>query len=185
MALRALSRAPLAAALTLAVAACGPSSGGGAHSPTGASGGGGGGSGGKTCVADRGCPATAPIPPCEGRLAARPAAEILAQGPAAAPEEVIVAGVLQRGGIACTEKECLEGLCCNRCDGQVRLYAETGPGTADLSKGLDPVARDPDRFACHGDDTGTCCGIADDGELVVVRGTLTGLQIRDARVCVP
>jgi hypothetical protein len=129
------------------------------------------------CQANRQCAAVPVIARCSDASATRDFSEAYRDRHALVGQRVSIRGRLSAVG-GCTEMGCLDGSCCNRCDGAVVLVADQG-----VSRGSSVIYfSDPDArggpFSCTGDDSAMCCAFAADGREVAATGTLTVEQGR-------
>lgn len=145
---------------------------------------------GARCLAEKGCPETPrEIPPCKGRMAARPLKEIADRAASLAGRPVVVGALLRTGTAGCTRMGCAPGTCCNRCS----AFLVLADPNADAARATGATIRlddasDPARFACSGDESAVCCPYRP-GVSVVARGTLavegSRLALRDVELCAP
>lgn len=129
------------------------------------------------CLAQRGgCPPGRALPACDGAAAsdALTLSELMSQAERSKGETVAVGSRLWRGQVICTALLCAgEHDCCNRCGAGLRLSDaqledDLAPGVVRLDTGTGSLGE----LGCAGDRSLVCCGIADLGAWVVVRGTL-------------
>ncbi|MFO0559101.1 MAG: hypothetical protein U0269_13890 [Polyangiales bacterium] len=129
------------------------------------------------CKANQSCPAIPAIAQCAAGAQARAFDAAYNDRHALVGQRVSVRGhVVASAG--CTEMACPERSCCNGCFGTVVLVASNTRGAGMRSFSFVGGEPSDGPFACRGDDSAVCCGMAADGRELVATGTI---ELRNGR----
>ena len=123
------------------------------------------------CKANQRCPAVAAIAACGSTVQPRAFDAAWNDRHSLANQRVSIRGhVVASAG--CTEMACPDRACCNGCFGTVILVASNTRGAEMRSFAFVDGEPREGPFACSGDDSAVCCGMAADGRELVATGTL-------------